>query len=111
MVMEYHTLESTHSRCQSTQKLFDKDFVDKSAKIKDLTISVTQLEKVIEEKNVEIGEALSVLDQKTTECRKAVEQVKLNFGTTNEIIKILMFVSYIYYTWISILEMAIEHIK
>ena len=76
MVVEYHKLESSHSRYQSTQKLFDRDFLEKTSKIKELTISVAQLEKVIEQKNVEIGETLSVLDHKQTECRKALEQVR-----------------------------------
>ena len=66
-----------HCRCQSTQKLFDKDFLEKNLKIKELTISVTQLEKVIEQKNVEIGETLSLLDQVQTECKKALKQVML----------------------------------
>ena len=66
-----------HCRCQSTQKLFDKDFLEKNLKIKELTISVTQLEKVIEQKNVEIGETLSLLDQVQTACKKALEQVML----------------------------------
>ena len=72
MLMFYH-----NCRCQSTQKLFDKDFLEKNLKIKELTISVGQLEKVIEQKNVEIGETLTLLDQVQTECKKASEQVML----------------------------------
>jgi len=76
MVVEYHKLEGSHSKYQSTQKLFDRDFLEKTSKIKELTISVAQLEKVIEQKNVEIGETLSILDHKQNECRHAQEQVR-----------------------------------
>ncbi len=76
MVVEYHKLEGSHSKYQSTQKLFDRDFLEKTSKIKELTISVAQLERVIEQKNVEIGETLSTLDHKQNECRRAQEQVR-----------------------------------
>ena len=82
IVVEYHTLEANHSRCHASQKLFDKDFVDKSTKIKELSISVTQLQKVIEHKNSEIGESLASLDHKQTEWQKALEQVHLRFCCT-----------------------------
>jgi hypothetical protein len=75
IVVEYHKVVADHSRCQATQKVFDKEFVDKTSKIKELSISVSQLEKVIEHKNSEIGETLAALDLRQTECQKALKQV------------------------------------
>jgi len=78
LVTEHDKFSKEHAAAMDRSRLYDKDMLDKSRKIKEQTINLKTLENLLHEKTKEISFQLSEVDLKQKELIKAKETI-VNF--------------------------------
>ena len=74
---ELEKLNQIQSQHNLTQKLHDKEMVEKAGQLREQKIAIAELEKMLQMKTNDIGDSLTTLDSKQTELAHAINQMEM----------------------------------